>query len=112
MSMFDTTFIPPSTFSSSSDEINISPLDSMSVFYTSAADTISVSNIDSTLKVQGNAEFEGNITWQGKDLGKILTTIEERLAILNPDPAKLEKYEALKKAYDHYKLLEKLLNEE
>jgi hypothetical protein len=41
----------------------------------------------------------------------LLETIMERLAILQPDPAKLEKYEALRKAYDHYKLMEKLLHE-
>jgi hypothetical protein len=38
--------------------------------------------------------------------------MEERLAILVPDPAKLEKFEALKKAYDHYKLMEKLCQEQ
>jgi hypothetical protein len=37
--------------------------------------------------------------------------MEERLAILVPDPAKLEKFEALKKAYEHYKLMEKLCQE-
>ena len=35
--------------------------------------------------------------------------INERLAILVPDPAKLEKYAALKKAYEHYKTLEELI---
>jgi hypothetical protein len=42
---------------------------------------------------------------------KMIDEIERRLAILVPDPAKLEKYEALREAYDHYKLLEALLNE-
>ena len=49
----------------------------------------------------------------GKSLSNILDTIQRRLSILDdPSPKKLEKYAALKKAYDHYKLLEKLLNEE
>jgi hypothetical protein len=38
----------------------------------------------------------------------MLTTIEKRLAILTPDPAKLEHFEALQKAYQHYKTLEAL----
>ena len=41
-----------------------------------------------------------------------MTKMEERLAILVPDPVKMEKFEALKKAYDHYKLMEKLCQEE
>ena len=40
-----------------------------------------------------------------------LTAIEERLAILTPDLQKLEKYSALKQAYDNYKLLETLCKE-
>jgi hypothetical protein len=44
-------------------------------------------------------------------VSKRLAIIEERLTILVPDPEKLEKYEALKRAYDDYKLLEKLLHE-
>ena len=35
-------------------------------------------------------------------------TMETRVAILQPDPAKLEKFEALQKAYEHYKHLERL----
>lgn len=39
---------------------------------------------------------------------KRLEAIENRLNILVPDPEKLEKFEALQKAYEHYKHLEKL----
>lgn len=42
------------------------------------------------------------------DTEKRLEAIESRLNILVPDPEKLEKFEALKKAYEHYKHLEKL----
>ena len=38
----------------------------------------------------------------------VMEKIESRLAILTPDPEKLEHFEALKKAYDHYKALEAL----
>jgi len=64
-----------------------------------------------SIKVTGDAEFEGKITVKGKDLAKSLEAIEKRLGILVPDPKKLEKFEALKKAYDHYKLLEALCHE-
>lgn len=65
-----------------------------------------------SLSVTGNANFEGDVTIKGIDISKLLEELQDRLAILIPDPAKLEKYEALKKAYNHYKLLEKLLNED
>lgn len=48
----------------------------------------------------------------GKSLKNFMDKMEERLAILVPDPKKLEKFEALKKAYEHYKLMEKLCQEE
>jgi hypothetical protein len=69
-------------------------------------------NTGAGLHVSSDAEFQGDIKWKGRSLGKLLEKIEDRLAILTPDPAKLEKYEALKKAYDHYKLMEKLIGED
>ena len=53
-----------------------------------------------------------DITVGGKSLKEFMTKMEERLAILIPDPAKLEKFEALKKAYEHYKLMESLCQEQ
>jgi len=55
-----------------------------------------------------DAEFHGDIKWQGRSLGNLLNKIEERLAILTPNMEKLEHFDALKKAYDHYKTLEAL----
>jgi hypothetical protein len=43
-----------------------------------------------------------------RSLVKFMETLEERLAILQPDPEKLEQFAALKAAYEHYKLLEAL----
>lgn len=60
------------------------------------------------LKVNADAEFEGDIKWKGRSLSKWLEDVEKRLAILVPDPEKLEHFEALKKAYQHYKTLEAL----
>jgi hypothetical protein len=65
------------------------------------------------ITVKGDAEFDGNVKIKGRDVSKLFEKIEDRLAILmEPDPAKLEKFVALKKAYDHYKLLEKLIGDE
>ena len=56
----------------------------------------------------GNLKVKGDIEFNGKSLSKLLETIEKRLAILTPDPKKLEQFEALQKAYDNYKVLEAL----
>lgn len=68
----------------------------------------SLNSGQSVLKVQGDAEIEGDIKWKGRSLGDMLETIERRLSILVPDPEKLAHYESLKKAYEHYKTLEAL----
>jgi hypothetical protein len=47
-----------------------------------------------------------------EEFDKRLDKIEKRLAILVPDPLKLQKYETLRKAYEHYKMLEILLEEQ
>lgn len=60
------------------------------------------------IKIQGNAEIDGSLTVDGVNIMDVLNRINDRLAILVPDPAKLEKYAALKEAYDHYKTLEAL----
>jgi len=62
----------------------------------------------STLQVTGDAEFAGDVKIKGVSIAKVLEDIQKRLAILVPDPAKLEHFAALKKAYDHYKTLEAL----
>ena len=60
------------------------------------------------LSCSGDANFEGDVKIKGVSIAKTLEDINKRLAILVPDPAKLEHFAALKKAYDHYKLLEAL----
>jgi hypothetical protein len=66
----------------------------------------------SNLSVSGDAEIEGDLRVGGVSIKKSLEAINDRLAILQPNPEKLEKYEALRKAYEHYKLLEKLVQED
>jgi hypothetical protein len=70
--------------------------------------TISPGTTQPTIKVSGDAEFEGKVMINGRNISEFLETISKRLAILVPDPEKLEHFEALKKAYDHYKLMEAL----
>ena len=52
------------------------------------------------------------IELDGQDLGEVISSINDRLAILVPDLEKLEKYAALKEIYLQYKLLEKLCRED
>ena len=59
-------------------------------------------------EVSGDMSVNGDIKIKVKSVMEMIQTINDRLFILNPDPKKLEKYEALKKAYDHYKLMEKI----
>jgi hypothetical protein len=61
-----------------------------------------------SLHVSGDAEFEGDLKVGGVSIKETLDAINQRLAILQPDPAKLEHFEALRKAYEHYKTLEAL----
>jgi hypothetical protein len=53
-----------------------------------------------------------DITVGGQSLKEFMKKMEQRLAILIPDPKKLEKFEALKKAYEHYKTMESLCFDE
>ena len=53
-----------------------------------------------------------DIKIDGKSLKAFISKMEDRLAILVPDPAKLEKFEALKRAYEHYKTMESLCFDE
>lgn len=65
-----------------------------------------------SIKVTGDAEFDGDVKIKGQSILNLLEKIEDRLAILmDPDPERLEKFQALKKAYDNYKLMDKLCQE-
>ena len=51
---------------------------------------------------------ETDIEIDGMSLRATMLAIQDRLAILVPDPKKLKEFTALKEAYDHYKTLEAL----
>jgi hypothetical protein len=55
---------------------------------------------------------DADIRFGNVSLRSFLERIEQRLAILVPDPKKLERYEALRQAYEHYKTLEALCVDE
>lgn len=55
-----------------------------------------------------NISDGGDLKIGNKSLKDFITKMEQRLSILVPDPEKLEKFEALRKAYEHYKTMEAL----
>lgn len=52
-----------------------------------------------------------DLTYSIEQLSERLAKVERRLAILTPDPKRLEKYQALYQAYDHYCTLDALLTD-
>jgi len=65
--------------------------------------TASITNPAPRVKIS-----DGDIELDGVSIAKTMLAIQDRLAILTPKPELLEKYEALKQAYDHYRMLEAL----
>ena len=59
-----------------------------------------------TLSVKGDADFEGNVTIKGKNLTEMFEKIEERLAILHPNPELEDRWDELKDLAKRYKELE------
>lgn len=64
----------------------------------------------------GNA---GNLSWaelienkKMKEVCERLDAIEKRLLIVRPDEALMEKYPALKEAYDAYQLIAKIVDQD
>jgi hypothetical protein len=89
-----------------------SPL-SNSIVYTTGTGTnwgnITLAEPDikgATLKVNGNADFDGEVTIKGKNLTDMLEKIEERLAILHPNEKLEDKWDELKELGKRYKELE------
>ena len=60
----------------------------------------------SKLKVQGDAEFEGDLKLKGKSLKDSLDKIEERLAILNPNEELEKRWEELRNLRKQYMEME------
>ena len=64
-----------------------------------------------SLSVKGNADFEGDVTIKGKNLSEMLEKIDERLAILHPNPELEDRWDELKELSKRYKELEQELIE-
>ena len=83
-------------------------------FYTTGTGGYTISNTSPTVNISNTGidmAAGTDITVDGKSLKEFMNKMEQRLAILVPDPKKLEQFAALKKAYEHYKLMEKLCQE-
>ncbi len=59
------------------------------------------------LKVNGDAEIDGDLKIKGKSLSEAIDNIEKRLAILHPNEKLEEKWEELKALGERYRELEK-----
>jgi len=59
------------------------------------------------LKVNGDAEIDGDLKIKGKSLSEAIENIEKRLAILHPNEKLEEKWEELKALGERYRELEK-----
>ena len=74
--------------------------------------TIDTSTLDTGTDWEYNQDInvpeDADIKIGNRSLKTFMDTMEKRMAILQPDPKKLEKFEALQKAYEHYKHLERL----
>ena len=71
-------------------------------------DTSSVSDMDWKYDSNITVPEDSDIKIGDRSLKTFIDTVEKRLSILQPDPKKLKKFEALQKAYEHYKHLERL----
>jgi hypothetical protein len=114
--IFTTTTTATTTPISETYTINAGNLNAASPYYfsnssVSAPLTTGPFNYDNNMDVDGSIRAK-DIMLDGVSVGETLKKINERLSILVPDPAKLEKYAALKAAYEDYLLLEKLCHEE
>jgi hypothetical protein len=63
------------------------------------------------IHVKGDAVFEGNITWQDRDMREWFKSVESRLAILQPNTQLEAEYEELAELSRQYRELEKRLLE-
>jgi hypothetical protein len=66
----------------------------------------SLTGANKVLSVKGDANFEGDIKFQGKSLSKVLDNIEQRLGILHPNPELEERWDELKELSERYRKLE------
>jgi hypothetical protein len=64
------------------------------------------------IEIHGDAIFEGNITWKGRDMQEWFATVESRLGMLQPNPKLEEGWEELADLRMKYVELERKLLEQ
>lgn len=69
-------------------------------------------NNTKSLQVEGDAEITGDLKVNGKSILSSLEKIEERLAILHPNPELEERWETLRDLRNKYQQLEKEIIEQ
>lgn len=91
------------------------PTGSSGTSWTNATTIPSPFHASANITANGKMELHGDnadLVINGQSLNQTMQAIQDRLAILVPDPKKLEQFEALKQAYEHYKTLEALCCEQ
>ena len=81
-----------------------------SVFGTSTDYTWSgptMTQMGANIHLQGDAVFEGNITWQDRDMREWFESVEARLAILRPNPDLEREWSELAELRQRYVELER-----
>jgi len=119
-SSINTITLPSSTFTYGGNTIgNITTINNSNNQWTTGTSGYTINNGNWNSPNTVNISTTGiemaagtDITVGGQSLKEFMKKMEQRLAILVPDPAKLEKFEALKKAYEHYKTMESLCFDE
>ena len=83
------------------------------ILNTSSAWTTTSNDIKpNSIHVNGDAVFNGNITWQDRDMREWFKSVESRLGMLQPNYQMEETWEELKELGDKYRTLEKKLLEQ
>ena len=85
------------------DTISISPISVDGYTYT----TTNTTSTHPSLKVTGDAVFDGDIMIKGKSLSDSLAEIEKRLGILHINPDLESRWQLLKDIGDQYREIEK-----
>jgi hypothetical protein len=96
------TTIPKATYANTS-------ITGTGLTYSTATTASPIWNTSATLNTAPRVQIsDGDIVLDGISLRDTITKLQDRLAILQPKPEHLEQFEALRQAYDHYKMLEAL----
>lgn len=98
--------IYPTTISTISNNGCISGTSLTGSYWAQTGPTGSTTSIPQPM--HNSLSVNGDIVMDGISLREFIKNINDRLMIITPDLEKMEKFEALRKAYDNYKLIEQL----